>query len=129
MSWATRRDHPDCVLDHLIEPSLAALDDSRWSGDLLIDATRQGGRLIAFSVIELPLKSSMPAMGIAFGHRPDVRGISKWQMAAACERLASRGIGALAIGGSESAGLDFFKRRFVPFKSVVLHSLQATAVR
>lgn len=67
------------------------------------------------------------ANGLADLTRGDVRGLSAFMSADVCRELADRGFTNYCIGGSEGAGLDSFKRKMQPVRSIVLQSIQVAA--
>ncbi len=52
----------------------------------------------------------------------EVKGLSHFVMVDMCRTLAERGFSKVCIGGSETEGLDRFKRKFAPVSSVRLNS-------
>lgn len=56
--------------------------------------------------------------------RPDIRGLSDYIIYQMCRQLHAQHISKVCIGGSESAGLDAFKRKFNPVHSQPLQSFQ-----
>ena len=52
----------------------------------------------------------------------EVKGLSHFVMVDMCRTLVDRGFSQVCIGGSETEGLDRFKRKFAPVSSVRLNS-------
>lgn len=53
-----------------------------------------------------------------------VTGLSEFQTVTLCQYLQEKGVKYLNVGGSETQGLDKFKRKFKPYKSFDLMSIQ-----
>lgn len=58
-----------------------------------------------------------------FLYNRNITGLSYMQMAHVCEKLDRRGVERLNIGGSETEGMDRFKRNFRPVQSFPLQSI------
>ncbi|MEQ9297626.1 MAG: hypothetical protein RIF33_03635 [Cyclobacteriaceae bacterium] len=63
------------------------------------------------------------ANALWFLYNRNIRGLSYTQMIKACETLKEEGIQRVNFGGSETAGLDQFKRKFKPVQSFQLQSI------
>jgi len=68
-------------------------------------------------------------MANAYAHLAvhEVDGLSRLVMLDMCEVLAARGFSRVCIGGSETEGLDRFKRKFCPVESVSLSTWRINA--
>ncbi|HEU4839452.1 MAG TPA: hypothetical protein VFS88_08600, partial [Micavibrio sp.] len=58
----------------------------------------------------------------------EIKGVSQFVFLDMCAKLKSRGFSHVCIGGSESEGLDRFKRNLFPVESVNLSSWSAKSV-
>lgn len=90
-------------------------------------ALRQNGRLVGLDAWEEPQNGSGIACGVGSLTVRDIPGIAEFQIHASCSALASCGIERLCIGGSETEGLDKFKKKFLPAQSIELCSIEAAA--
>ena len=52
-----------------------------------------------------------------------IKGLSELLITKCCEALQAQGIGLLNIGGSETSGLDAYKRKFCPVESIALSTI------
>ena len=127
MRWASAQ--PDSNVDDLLSPYPKLLDmalDASLGLDgqaIIID-----GKIEAFCIWEPPARGRDIATGLATLCNPSISGLSDYQYNQMCKTLHKQGIGQLNLGGSETAGLDRFKRKFKPVKSYELCSININYV-
>ncbi|QQR68356.1 MAG: hypothetical protein IPI58_05735 [Alphaproteobacteria bacterium] len=120
--WAYMRD-PHRI-EELIDPyqKLATMVFDQSLG-LQGQAVLIDGKVEAFCVWDPPKNSRGMATGLATLHNPAISGLSDYQYNKMCATLARQGVGLLNLGGSETSGLDWFKRKFKPAHSYPLCSI------
>ncbi|MCP4394843.1 MAG: hypothetical protein GY804_11355 [Alphaproteobacteria bacterium] len=75
-------------------------------------------RLQAINIFERPLLKGNPAnLLMSFCNTMEVKGISEFSWVDICDRLNKEGIDKLNVGGSETYGGNWFKRKFNPIES------------
>jgi len=81
-----------------------------------------GGKPAGFSIWEET--DARQGMANAYAHLAvhEIDGLSRFVIVDMCRTLAMRGFQQVCIGGSETEGLDRFKRKFCPVESVSLSS-------
>lgn len=75
----------------------------------------QGKRPLGFTVYDQPFMGT--ANLLANLCDASITGLADYQVVTTCRQLASAGVAGLNFGGSETAGLDAFKRKFSPKQS------------
>ena len=82
------------------------------------------GQPVGFSIWE----HTAPDLANAYAHIGlyDPRGTSQWVYWDMCRTLEAKGITRVCIGGSETKGLDQFKRKLCPIESIPLSSYTTT---
>jgi hypothetical protein len=124
--WAAARVDDDEAQHHLIGPTLAAIElmstDPNGINGLSLYIH---GALAAYAIWELPLVEGLPANILVncAAHKP---GIGEWLFVGVCRSLAEQHITGLNVGGSESHGLDRYKRKFGNPTPIPLNSLLIT---
>ena len=90
------------------------------------------GRLVCFdgkpagvSIFELTDRATGIANAYAHLAMHEINGLSRYVIVDMCRTLRNRGFRRVCIGGSETEGLDRFKRKFAPVASVSLSSWSA----
>ena len=90
------------------------------------------GRLVCFdgkpagvSIFELTDRATGIANAYAHLALHEINGLSRYVIVDMCRTLRRRGFHRVCIGGSETEGLDRFKRKFAPAASVSLSSWRA----
>lgn len=83
----------------------------------------ENGRPVGYSIWEETSPQSGMANGLGNSALPGMKGPSELSYLAACDTLRARGFNAFCIGGSETPGLDAFKRKMNPAASVDLVTL------
>jgi hypothetical protein len=81
------------------------------------------GRPSGLCVWEQPVVAGDPASLLSIVSLRSACGLAEWQMVLLCERLKGLNITRLDIGGSETYGLDRYKRKFRPCESHELYSV------
>lgn len=86
--------------------------------------------LVAFEIWSVPnkngaLANSLAGLNAEFLH--ELEGFSSYQHHVISKILSGQGIEYVCLGGSETAGLDHFKRKMFPIKSVRLKSIITNA--
>lgn len=112
----------------LIEPHSAAfklLADPNLDLDGL--AFECGDRFVGYRIWERPRGPHRAASSIAALTCRNHRGLSEFAMHTMAKHVAQQDGQELCVGGSETAGLDAFKRKFNPIRSVSLSSLVSQA--
>jgi len=118
--WAVERD--DGHFADLIEPTNSTLQLMQ-TGNLPMKGllTYEGTLPVGFIIWE----ETDPARGFAnsvAGVSVGGKGVDEFAILKMCEQLNQRGFHQVCIGGSETSGLDAFKRKMNPVKSVQLQS-------
>lgn len=86
----------------------------------------KNNQLVAFEVWSLPENNNKTAnnlAGLNINAIEDLQGFSSYQYYTVCKTLLEQGVDYLCIGGSETAGLDHFKRKMSPVNSLPLQSI------
>jgi len=83
------------------------------------------GQLVGYRIWERPRGLDAMASSLGAMTRTKIPGVSEYAMHAMAERVVAQGGRALCIGGSETASLDAFKRKFCPIWSTALSSFKA----
>lgn len=90
------------------------------------------GQLVAFEIWSILSSNSQVANNLAGLNIQSVEnlpGFSSYQYYTVCRMLYQQGIDSVCIGGSETAGLDHFKRKMKPIKSLPLQTIKAYRVK
>ncbi|MCI5045063.1 MAG: DUF2156 domain-containing protein [Aquisalinus sp.] len=124
-AWAIARDDrtaPVDVVDDFADAlcRLAGLPEAFMHGLVL----RMRGEAVGYSFWETPLRGQAHVNAIAGFTAQGIRGLAELLEHETMKHLAARGIHTANIGGSETAGLDAFKRKFHPVQSVLLVSIR-----
>lgn len=83
-----------------------------------------GGEPAGFTVWDAPINNAVNAM--ASLSRTSVKGLSEYQTVAACRTLIAQNVHSYNMGGSETGGLDQYKMKFRPARSIMLRSYEVT---
>ncbi|MCP4394489.1 MAG: hypothetical protein GY804_09530 [Alphaproteobacteria bacterium] len=78
----------------------------------------------SLSFFEKPIVKGQPANYLASLYNREIKGISEFSHWFVCKNLYDMGIDKVNIGGSESEGLDVFKRKFNPIESKHLSTIE-----
>lgn len=78
---------------------------------------------IAFSIWEKSSSIESPSNVFSMSTEKNITGLSEYLIYSMCERLKEQGVKYFNLGGSETQGLDEYKRKFRPVKSYTLHTL------
>ncbi len=120
--WSESREDKNYRLDDLSDPQVYILNLMR-----LYPASFDGftvyseGDIVGVCAWELSNHETITSFVSV--SRPDMRGLSDYIIYQMCQSLQMQGVPKVCIGGSESAGLDAFKRKFNPVESLPLYSL------
>ena len=122
-AWVTTKgEHDPAALDALLEPYRRLLD-------LMADLPIKGrlycldGRPAGFAIWEETDRARGIANSLADLTDRQTKGMSEFVYADMCNAIRQSGFDAVCIGGSEERGLDAFKRKMQPVRSVQLTSL------
>lgn len=91
----------------------------------------RNGVLVAYEVWSIPCPKKRVANNLAgmnINAHEGLQGFSSYQYYTVCKKLLEQGIDLVCIGGSETAGLDHFKRKMKPAQSKILKSIQVTQI-
>lgn len=86
-------------------------------------AFEHNGRLVGFTSWEEPRRGCATACGLGSLARRSITGLAEFQIHITASHLADQGVSEYSLGGSETPGLDAFKRKFDPVRSVRLHTV------
>lgn len=119
--WSASREDEHYKLDDLSDPQvyilkLLRLYPSSFEGFALYSEGRIAG-VCLWEKSERETITSFVSVS-----RPDMRGLSDYIIHAMCQKLQTQGHVKVCIGGSETAGLDAFKRKFNPVHSLGLQT-------
>lgn len=119
--WSTSRESEHYKLDDLSDPQvyilkLLRLNPSSFEGFALYSE----GRIAGLCIWERSNRETITSFVSVC--RPDMRGLSDYIIYAMCRKLLTQGHAKVCIGGSETAGLDAFKRKFNPVHSLALQT-------
>lgn len=81
---------------------------------------------VAFEIWSIPNKNTPLAnslVGLNMSHLYELDGFSSYQHYTICQLLKEKGIERVCLGGSETEGLDRFKRKMSPIRSIQLKSI------
>ncbi len=82
----------------------------------------QHGEPAGFTIWDQPVQGTVNALaGLS---RMSVKGMAEFQMVTACRTLAEQGIHSYNLGGSETEGLDRYKMKYQPSRSIPLKSYE-----
>lgn len=80
------------------------------------------GEPAGFTIWDQPVQGTVNALaGLT---RMSVKGMAEFQMVTACRTLAEQGIHSYNLGGSETEGLDQYKLKYQPSRTVLLKSYE-----
>ena len=82
----------------------------------------QGSRPVGFTVYDTPFMGT--ANMLANLSDASIAGLADFQVVATCRAMSAAGIALMNFGGSETESLDQYKRKFMPCKSLDLHSAE-----
>lgn len=82
------------------------------------------GEPAGFTVWDAPVNGAVNA--VAGLSRQSVKGMSEFQTVTACRVLRDQGVHSYNMGGSETEGLDHYKTKFQPARSVEMRSYEIT---
>lgn len=122
-SWAFSKKETNNP-EELIEAYVSFFDIMRQSG-ISVEGMKFyfDKKLTAFEAWATPAKGDTIANNLAGFNKSDVRGFSEYQHYVICKELHKKGIKKICLGGSETKGLDAFKRKMNPVESVDLVSI------
>lgn len=124
--WASRHDQSVYSYEDLVAPSLAALNlfetDLPIHGILIHEGTAPAG-IIIWEETDPEKRIANSIAGLSIGDK----GTDEFAALKMCEVLQARGFDQVCIGGSETAGLDAFKRKMNPVRSIKLQTVPAFA--
>ena len=109
--------------DEKFDPYMRMLDLFKvlpMSGRIVFNKGQPAG----FSVWEETFPNNGLANAYAHLGLHEIEGMARFVMLDMCQNLHRNGFSKVCIGGSETAGLDQFKRQLRPVESVVLDSIQ-----
>lgn len=124
--WASRHDQSVYSYDDLVAPSMAALNLFETGLPINGILIHEGTAPVGFIVWE----ETDPEKGIAnsiAGLSIGGKGTDEFAALTMCEMLQARGFNEVCIGGSETSGLDAFKRKMNPVRSIKLQTVPALA--
>lgn len=125
LRWAGASTRENFSQADLIGPARALLRLMRDHPRTLAGLTvRIDGQLESYCVWER-CPSSTLANELVIASNNTIAGLSEWQVVLMCEELEYSGVSLVNLGGSESHGLDRFKRKFSPVMSIPLFTLEA----
>jgi len=122
--WSERRVSQSFFLEDLLEPTkkaLELLEQKAMAMDGLV--IYEGSAPISYIIWE----ETNPVLGMAnsiSGMSIKQKGTDEFAMLEMCKELSKKGYKRVCIGGSESEGLDAFKRKMCPVQSIPLYSLR-----
>ena len=121
-AWAF--DHEDGG-DDLTAPARRVLDLMERKvlpirGLMVVD---ENDRAVAYSIWEETSPRQGMANGLSNSALPHIKGATELSYLGACQALRESGFTSFCIGGSESEGLDAFKRKMIPAASIELVTL------
>lgn len=95
-------------------------------GQCSLDATiiYCNGKIEAINIYEKPAVQNLPANLLFPFYNTSIKGLSEYSIIDLCSRLHDEGIHKLDIGGSETEGLDRYKRKFNPVESKELSTIE-----
>ncbi|MFW6222809.1 MAG: hypothetical protein ACOC3T_04270 [Bacteroidota bacterium] len=82
------------------------------------------GQMESVNIYEKPVFPGMPANFLVPFFNTEIKGLSEFVFIDICKRLHAEGIALLDIGGSETEGLDRYKRKFNPVSSRALCTIK-----
>jgi hypothetical protein len=126
--WSESREDDNYKLDDLSDPQvyilkLLRLYPSSFEGFALYNE----GRIAGVCIWEKSNRETITSFVSVT--RPDLRGMSDYIIFKMCQQLQAQGATKVCIGGSESAGLDAFKRKFNPVHSLNLQTFSVSALK
>ena len=124
--WANGHDHSTYAFHDLAAPILAALqllDTSLPIKGLLIHEEAEPAGLILWEETDPARGIANSVANLSIGGK----GLDEFAILKMCEHLKERGFREVCIGGSETAGLDAFKRKLNPIRSIELRTLAVPA--
>lgn len=120
INWATMFPYEHYSIDDLISPTIKLLElmkDSRLSifGHIIY----YGGVASAYCLWE---QREDIANGFAMSADRNIPGLAEYNIVEMCRKLESRSVPKVNMGGSESEGLNRYKKKFSPINSLNLKS-------
>jgi hypothetical protein len=86
-------------------------------------------QLMAFEAWAVLPGSRKVANSLAGFNKSKMRGFSEFQIHALCKTLHKQGVEEICLGGSETAGLDAFKRKLNPVRSLDLSTIKVRTLQ
>jgi hypothetical protein len=125
--WANDRARGNFSFDDLFEPHAAIVRLVRDSAlDLKGTVIRMEGTCVGFGVWEMPSGPAGAASSVAFlAHGPS-KGLPELLQLEMCRALEKDGVARACIGGSETEGLDTYKKKLQPVESLSLVTVEVT---
>lgn len=119
--WANDYGHAEYSTEDIVAPVLRLLEmhSQFWDG-IRGQLVTLDGEPAAFGLWETPVFPGGPANELASVATRRFPGLSEWRTVLLCEELCTLGISRLNVGGSETHGLDRYKRKFGPCNSIPL---------
>ncbi|MCP4395569.1 MAG: hypothetical protein GY804_15075 [Alphaproteobacteria bacterium] len=117
--WSANFDNKSGSLEGWISPFRQMLDACGNSSHQQLNGTALyiDGCLEAVNIYEIPVASGLPANSFISFFNSKIKGLSEYNTKDVCQRLREQGIPSLNMGGSESKGLDRYKKKFNPIES------------
>jgi hypothetical protein len=126
LRWAKDRACARYSVSDLFDPHAAVIRMIRESGlDTGGSVVFMDDVCVSFAVWERPADKSLPASSVALLSHGPSRGLPEFQQFEMSRALRAEGIGRVCIGGSETVGLDTYKRKMNPVESLPLVSVAA----
>lgn len=126
--WGMQFTYDNYSLDDLVSPSKTLLDFfNKEFFNLHGQTIYYKNKLKAFCIWEE--NNDSPANEFAIASDKNICGLSEFQMHSMCKELKLRNINYINIGGSETDGLNRFKKKFNPYKTYNLKSFIYTLAK
>lgn len=128
--WAINSDKENYSLHDLCSPyerlfELADELNGRISGLVFF----LGTELVGFNMWDIAIHNKEIANQFAICSKSIIKGLSEWQTIIMSEFLQNQGVRYINLGGSETHDLDRFKRKFSPFLSQEMHTIEVQSIR
>ncbi len=126
--WASKRDDAEEIIS-----AYSFLLDIMKNPCLNMSGLKfyKDNKIIAFevwSILKGNKRIANNLAGMNVNEDENLKGFSSFQYHAVCKALLEQGIEEVCIGGSETPGLDHFKRKMNPIKSLRLKSITVTPI-
>jgi hypothetical protein len=127
--WATNFGVGDFCMQDLVAPATKMLEmfcarPEHFSGQVIMIR----GEIESCCIWENPIRAGQPANQLVVCSSNSIKGLSEWQVVKMCEKLHQDGITSVNLGGSETHGLDRFKRKFAPVMRWRLETIEVGKV-